>query len=110
MFGSLRKKLNGRQLTAFLHKTLPEINRDYAELEKSLHAQQWDNAAKQAHKLLSIVKLLDMNSLIPLLQQIEQATLDSKTTGFYYVLQQTYQQALEALATSTSDAGQTLNS
>lgn len=95
----LGNKLNPQQLSVFMRKMLPELNRDYATLDTLLQNQQWQAAARQAHKLLSVVKLLGLDAMLPLLLQLEAANPATRTEAFRNTLADTCQQQLEALST-----------
>ncbi|MEZ5452143.1 MAG: hypothetical protein R3E93_04885 [Thiothrix sp.] len=97
----LGNKLNPQQLSVFMRKILPELDRDYAMLDTLLQNRQWEEAARQAHKLLSVVKLLGLEALLPLLQQIEAADPESQTKAFRSTLTHTYRQQLAALSALT---------
>lgn len=82
-----------------MRKILPEMHQEYAELETQLQRQAWQQASRQAHKLLSMVKLLGLDELLPLLLQIEAAHPCTQTETFRLHLQQTYQTQLASLST-----------
>ncbi|WML89722.1 hypothetical protein RCF98_12150 [Thiothrix lacustris] len=94
----LSNKLSQQQLSLFLRKALPELTKDYAALDAHLQDQQWAKAVQQAHKLLSTIKLLGLDTLLPLLLQIQEDTPESRTDTFRQTLHNTSQQQLTALA------------
>ena len=101
----LSNKLSQQQLTLFLRKALPELSKDYAILEAHLQHQQWAEASQQAHKLLSMIKLLGLDALLPLLLQIQADTPSSRTEPFRQTLHHTYQEQLAALSALSTAPG-----
>lgn len=101
----LGSKLSQQQLTLFLRKALPELTKDYTLLETHLQHQQWVDASRQAHKLLSMIKLLGMEALLPLLLQIQAENPTSRTETFRQTLHHTYQEQLAALSALSAAPG-----
>ncbi|MDQ5766902.1 hypothetical protein [Thiothrix subterranea] len=90
----LTTQLTPQQLRVLLRKFRPALDSDYALLEQHLCQQHWEDAARQAHKLLAISKLLGMDALLLLLLQIEAMSPSTQTVTFRHTLQQTYQEQL----------------
>ena len=59
-----------------MRKARLELAREYATLCLHLENQQWVEASKVAHQLKAIVKLLDMDELLPHLQTVETAAAE----------------------------------
>ena len=97
MGNGLSSKLDAHQFKQFLRMASPTLHKDFPQLENTLRLQQWADAARQAHKLLSVAKLLNLETLLPLLQTVEKANPDLITAAFQEQFRQQYQAQLAAL-------------
>ena len=90
-------QLSPQQLELLLRKFLPSLEQDYAVLEAHLQNKRWKGASQQAHKLLSVSKLLGMDTLIPLLQQVEACDSMVQTAIFLNNIRYSWQENVQIL-------------
>ncbi len=91
-------QLQPQQLVNFLQKALLELQQDYQILDQYLLEQQWADAAKAAHKLASLSKLLGTQAMSDYLVCIaEQKMPRLQQVDFRSGLHQAYQQDLHTL-------------
>lgn len=63
--------LTPEQVLKFIQKSVPELKSIQISLQQSLELRQWEDAARQAHRLKSAISLLSANSLVISLDLIE---------------------------------------
>ena len=67
----LSTKISPDRLAIFMRKAVDELTRDYSRLDELIQDECWPEASKLAHKLKSVVTLLDLDSHLPSLRAIE---------------------------------------
>jgi len=81
---SLAGKIRPDRMAMFMRKAYGELSFDYEKLDGLLQEECWPEASKLAHKLKSVVVLVDLNGLLPPLRTIEaielaEITLETST-------------------------------
>lgn len=87
-------QLSQKQLELFFKNAAIELQNEYPLLAKLMELQEWEQAAQQAHKLKSLVRLLDIESILPYLLNIETKQTASKSAQFQADFQREYRHCL----------------
>lgn len=94
----LLENLGERDAVELLAGILPLINERKIALQQYLHAEDWEAAARIAHKTISSVRLYGSAELETLLQQVRQQELVTiATPAFQAKLEATFSDTMQTL-------------
>lgn len=102
--GSLAGKIRPDRMAMFMRKAYGELSFDYEKLDGLLQDECWPEASKLAHKLKSVVVLVDLNGLLPPLRTIEAIELaEISSSDFQSNFRNQYRESLQQFRQSIGE-------
>ena len=91
-------------MAMFMRKAYGELSFDYEKLDELLQDECWPEASKLAHKLKSVVVLVDLSVLLPPLRTIEAINLaEISNADFQSEFRSQYRESLLKLRQSIDE-------
>ena len=101
---NLARKISPDRMAMFMRKAYGELSFDYEKLDELLQDECWPEASKLAHKLKSVVVLVDLSILLPPLRTIEAINLaEISSAAFQSDFRDQYRESLLKLRQSIDE-------